>query len=222
VYFTYNVYYDGAVSVINTSADTISATITVGHDPTGICVSPDGSKVYVTNWNNDSTGTLSVINTATNTVSATIPVGNGPTGVSVSPDGSKVYVTNSDSVGTISVINTVTNTVSATITVGYYPEAVGNFISTHIPAGIPSLSIDASSISIYPNPATNQLTIHTSSFQNEALTVSVMNVLGETMQEEKIKWSSDIRVNIKNLAAGIYFLEMKSENGSVVKRFVKE
>jgi len=36
-----------------------------------------------------------------------------------------------------------------------------------------------SDITIYPNPATNQLTIHTSSFHNEAVTVSIMNVLGQ-------------------------------------------
>ena len=54
-------------------------------------MSPDGSKVYVTN---NLSNTVSVINTATNTVTATIPVGANPFGVSVSPDGSKVYVAN--------------------------------------------------------------------------------------------------------------------------------
>ncbi len=79
------------------------------------------------------------------------------------------------------------------------------------------------SITVYPNPATNQLTIHTSSpLINKAVTVSVMNVLGKTVQEEKLKWSSDISININNLPAGMYFLQLKSEGGSVVNRFVKE
>ena len=59
--------------------------------PFGVSVSPDGSKVYVTNCSDN---TVSVINTATNTVTATITVGSAPYGVSVSPDGSKVYVAN--------------------------------------------------------------------------------------------------------------------------------
>jgi YVTN family beta-propeller protein len=87
-------------------------------------VTPDGSKVYVTNVNSN---TVSVIDTATNTVIATIPVGTTPQGVAVTPDGSKVYVANSDS-NTVSVIDTATNTVSATTPVGSYPVAFGVFI----------------------------------------------------------------------------------------------
>ena len=63
---------DNTVSVINVATNTVTATITVGTDPYGVSVSPDGSKVYVANY---SSNTVSVINTATNTVSATITVG---------------------------------------------------------------------------------------------------------------------------------------------------
>lgn len=100
--------------------DTVSFTIHFISSPEGICVSPDGTKLYVANYYSDS---VSIINTATNTVSAAIAVGIGPLGISVSPDGSKVYVTNIyDS--TISVINTTSNTVSATIPVGSGPAGV--------------------------------------------------------------------------------------------------
>jgi YVTN family beta-propeller protein len=56
-------------------------------------VTPDGSKVYVSNFQS---GDLSVIATATNTVIASIPIGGTPDGVAVTPDGSKVYVVNAD------------------------------------------------------------------------------------------------------------------------------
>jgi YVTN family beta-propeller protein len=90
-------------------------------------VSPNGSKVYVTNTFSN---TVSVINTATNTVIATIPVGLTRLSaapctmlVAVSPDGSKVYVANVDA-GTVSVIDTAANMVSATIPVGFTPVGV--------------------------------------------------------------------------------------------------
>ena len=79
---------------------------------------------------NQGSNNVSVINTSTNLVTATIAVGNNPGGVSVCPDGSKVYVVNQGS-NNVSVINTSTNLVTATITVGEYPQAFGNFISTH-------------------------------------------------------------------------------------------
>jgi YVTN family beta-propeller protein len=110
------------VSVIDTATNTVTATIAVGAGPLGVAVSPDGSKVYITN-DNDNPGTVSVIDTATNTVTATIPVGVAPVGVAVSLDGSMVYVANFGS-GTVSVITTATNTVIATIPIGPSPEGL--------------------------------------------------------------------------------------------------
>ena len=39
----------GNVSVIDTANNTITATVNVGGEPFGVAVSPDGTKVYVTN-----------------------------------------------------------------------------------------------------------------------------------------------------------------------------
>ena len=108
------------VSVINTSGNTFIANISVGNFPHGVAVSPDGSRVYVTNEYSDS---LSVIDTATNTVIATVPVGSFPEGVAVSPDGSKVYVVNANS-NNVSVVNTSTNNVTASVSVEIWPIEV--------------------------------------------------------------------------------------------------
>ena len=48
----------------------------VGYSPKGVAVNPNGTKVYVANWNSN---TVSVIDTATNTVTETVNVGYGPT-----------------------------------------------------------------------------------------------------------------------------------------------
>ena len=65
------------VSVIDTKTNKVTATIPVGAGPLGVAVSPDGSKVYISN-DNDNPGTVAVIDAATNAVTATIPVGSGP------------------------------------------------------------------------------------------------------------------------------------------------
>src|ERR1035437_2695515 len=109
------------VSVINLTTNTVTGTIPVGANPYGVSVSPDGSKVYVANYNTN--GTVSVISTATNTVEATVPVGQLPQGVTVSPDGSKVYVANWND-NTVSIINSATNTVLATSFVGHQPYGI--------------------------------------------------------------------------------------------------
>ncbi|MFI8277281.1 YncE family protein, partial [Streptomyces sp. NPDC085929] len=70
----------GTVSVIDTATNTVTATIPVGSLPQGVAVTPDTTRVYVTNVGSD---TVSVIDTATNAVTATIDVGESPVGVAI-------------------------------------------------------------------------------------------------------------------------------------------
>ena len=230
LYITNNL--DSTVSVMNT--DTIAIdTIKVGFQPIDITMSPDGSKLYVIGSIEQqvylknyltNVGEVKVINTATHTISSTIITdGTFPSGISVSSDGSNLYVVNSGD-NIVSVINIASKAVTATIAVGNRPIAFGNFISTHKAVGIPAYSIDAASISLYPNPATNQLTIHASGLQNDkAVTVSIMNVLGMDVSTPlNVRWSlSEVEVDVSQLPAGMYFLQFKTESGSVVKKFVK-
>jgi len=61
------------VTVIDTTTNKVVTTIDVGLAPSGVAVTPDGSKVYVAN--EAVKGTVSVIDTATNAVSVTVAVG---------------------------------------------------------------------------------------------------------------------------------------------------
>ncbi len=113
----------GDVHVINTTNDSVIASISVDHGYLGIwgiAISPDGSKVYVTH---DDDGSISVINTYSNTIVASIPIGSTLKSIVVSPDGRAVYVANYSS-NTVNVINTSTNKVINTIWVGVNPSGL--------------------------------------------------------------------------------------------------
>ena len=116
---------DNSVSVIDTSTNAVTKTISVGGPPIRIVSSPTSSHVYVATANN----AVSVIDTNSQTVVATIGVPTGQRGgladMEVSSDGMKVYVTAWG--GTVSVINTTTRTVSGPYTVG--PAAQGVAVS---------------------------------------------------------------------------------------------
>lgn len=101
------------VAVINTASNTVVATVPMGNYffPYGVCVKPDGSRVYITHGFGP--GYVSAINTATNIIIATTLVSPNPKGICVSPDGSRVYAASSS--GSVSVLNTATNQVIATI-----------------------------------------------------------------------------------------------------------
>ena len=89
----------GTVSVISTVTNSVTATISVGGQPFGVAVRPDGQFVYVTNRQ---LGTVSVINATTNTVVTTIPVGGQAIGVAATADGQFVHVVAGGSLVTIS------------------------------------------------------------------------------------------------------------------------
>jgi YVTN family beta-propeller protein len=77
------------VSVVDTSSDTVTATIPVGSRPYDAAVTPDGSQVFVANQGD---GTVSVISTATDAVTATIKVLGGVRSVAIDPAGRYAYV----------------------------------------------------------------------------------------------------------------------------------
>ncbi len=108
------------VSVIDTSTNTVVDTVAMNDGATGVAITPDGTRAYVTN---SLSHTVSVVDTASDTVIATVVVGPGPQDVAITPDGAHAYVTNPGD-NTVSVIDTSTNTVTATVPAGRTPYYV--------------------------------------------------------------------------------------------------
>ncbi len=110
---------DNNVSVIDTSTNTVIATVKVGSQPQGVAITPNGAFAYVANCG----GNVWVINTSTNKVATKFLVGGCPTAVAITPDGTRAYVTEANA-NKVAVIETSSNTVTATIGVGLGPAGV--------------------------------------------------------------------------------------------------
>ena len=66
----------GTVSVIQISTNTVTATVTVGTDPYGVAITPDGNYAYVTNYGSDTVSVIQ-INSVVNSwhgIKGTIPL----------------------------------------------------------------------------------------------------------------------------------------------------
>ena len=75
-----------------------------------------------------------------------------------------------------------------------------------------------SRISISPNPARDYIKLSANSYQLSA--VRVYNYLGILVEEIEVN-SSDIEINVSDYSNGVYFIEIQTENGNVVKKIVK-
>jgi YVTN family beta-propeller protein len=124
----------GTVSVLDTASNAVVKTIDVGLHPTGLSLSPDGSRLYVTNGNSD---TVSVISTAADAVVRTLHVGGpepwkemllgaSPNAVTVSPNGRTLYVANAaqNAIAVVDAFGDPRDPVRGLIPTGWYPRAV--------------------------------------------------------------------------------------------------
>jgi uncharacterized repeat protein (TIGR02543 family) len=110
---------NGTVTVFDTVKNKKVTTITVGGDPFGITMSPDGRKAFVFSYDTNTPsgpGWVSVVDVLTHSVANTIALpGNGPQGGAVLPNGSKLYVADCGDTPGVTIINTTLNTVEKTI-----------------------------------------------------------------------------------------------------------
>jgi YVTN family beta-propeller protein len=109
-----------AVSVLDTTTNTIVATTPVRTRPFVPAVTRDGERLYVPNHDS---GTISLIDVATNEVLRDITVPPNPHWLEFTPDGSRAYVANHES-NLISVLDATTNAVTAQVSVGTSPHSV--------------------------------------------------------------------------------------------------
>jgi YVTN family beta-propeller protein len=112
------------VAVLDAVDLTVLKRTTVGVNPRGLAVTPDGKFLYVTNF---SSASVSIIDTDRFREIDTVPVGKDPCDIAITPDGAFAYVVDghpSTGGNTVSVIETATNTVVATIPVGWAPRGI--------------------------------------------------------------------------------------------------
>ncbi len=107
------------VSAVDLNTNSIKATITLGNQPAGIAITPDGRFAYASNYNTfylgpnftnltAGKGTVNIIDTCTNRVECPVlVVGASPSAIAISSDGCFAYVTNytSNDVNVITIVD---------------------------------------------------------------------------------------------------------------------
>jgi len=82
-------------------------------------------------------------------------------------------------------------------------------------------NIFASSIAIYPNPASNQLTIDLGSIKQK-VGVTITDITGKVMYSIIASDSQKIEVSTQEFKAGIYFVQIQSEDFTITKKLLVE
>jgi YVTN family beta-propeller protein len=135
---------DDTVSVIDTEAGRVVATIPVAEGPHGMAITSDGRTVYVTG---DGSSQLSVIDTQSDKVVKTVELGKAPNGVALTPDGKHLLVTVYGE-DRIDVLDTTTQAITATVavakphTISISPDGKVAYVTSQDPGHFALVVID--------------------------------------------------------------------------------
>ena len=67
---------------------------------------------------------------------------------------------------------------------------------------------------IYPNPATENITIK---MNNDIKSLQLINLIGQVIMEKQVN-TNEIKVTLSGIEPGLYFLKMKVENGIITRK----
>jgi hypothetical protein len=79
--------------------------------------------------------------------------------------------------------------------------------------------ITENNISVYPNPANDFVKL--SAVSGQLSVVKIYNCLGMMVEEIEVN-ANEVEINISEYNTGIYFVNVQTENGNLVKKVVKK
>ncbi|MBK6984180.1 MAG: T9SS type A sorting domain-containing protein [Bacteroidetes bacterium] len=89
---------------------------------------------------------------------------------------------------------------------------------------ITDLGSSISNISVYPSPAKNAATLSLELVQNENISISVVNTVGQVVYTETLNNLSAgnhvVNFNAENWASGIYNINISTNNGTTNRKLV--
>ncbi len=90
------------------------------------------------------------------------------------------------------------------------------------PTGINDISTKG--VSVYPNPTTGIFNLQLNATQETAYELTLMNALGVQVMAEtlKINGAAIHSIDLSNMAQGVYYLYLRSDEGTIIEKIIKE
>jgi hypothetical protein len=101
-------------------------------------------------------------------------------------------------------------------------DAVGITVNTNALTGINDLNMEALNYNVYPNPATNQVTIQLSNEKAEEASVMIVNNLGQVVKNLNLGKALELDHNLAtgDLPAGIYYIKVSCGERITTKKLI--
>lgn len=92
-----------------------------------------------------------------------------------------------------------------------------------VPIGIKETQLDASRITVYPNPANSMVSVKLDNSSVAPFEIKVFNQLGEVVYSQREEGvNAGINLNVESFKTGVYFLKIITSEGTVTKKLIRE
>lgn len=116
--------------------------------------------------------------------------------------------------------NPASTTRTATITVtmtGVTPKTV-QVVQAGSTTGIPDYA--GNSVSLYPNPARDQVTIDLNGIDDPSVRISVVDLAGRVLLDHSVPGNKSVALNLADFPKGYYFMKIWLSTGTIVRKFI--
>ncbi|MBS1634577.1 MAG: T9SS type A sorting domain-containing protein [Bacteroidetes bacterium] len=103
----------------------------------------------------------------------------------------------------------------------FYQTGMASACNPGIQQGVKQIS-ESFHFSLYPNPATAQLTVSCSNKANNKIHCEIADMLGRTVISMQTSQQESFVVDITSLNPGVYFIKLNINGTSSVKKFIKD
>ncbi len=83
-----------------------------------------------------------------------------------------------------------------------------------------SENINNVNVSVYPNPATDNITIENQNITTQNFIVSIKNIQGQVVISEKINFTGKHLINVSDLCNGVYILTLQNDKENYMSKIV--
>jgi hypothetical protein len=107
-----------------------------------------------------------------------------------------------------------------TATGSYYNLSLGKLdsIQNMTPVAIPNIA--PLQAAVYPNPIKSNGTLHLTLNQFTSGSMTLLNTLAQVQLQQNFSNSKQLSIGLPNLAAGVYFLQLQTKSGILLKKII--
>ena len=77
-------------------------------------------------------------------------------------------------------------------------------------------------VKMYPNPATNQITISFKEKQSTPFSIEITDFVGKKIISKSFENQNDTTLPIESFSKGIYFVKISTKKGESIQKIIKE